>query len=141
MWFYLCLISTIFSGFTSVVMKKCSKNNDAISLALIGMIISNIAYVILGILMTDVVSNFSMINFIKIAPLTIIQALGYICGILAVKYASVSTVDPIRKGNTVVTLILGILILKERFKYCTINVIYFINCTNYIISKRRKQQN
>lgn len=113
MWLYLCLMSAIFSGFTSVAMKKCSKNNNSISLALIGMIISDIVYVILGISMTNVISSFSIINLIKIAPLTIIQALGYICGILAVKYASVSTVAPIRKGNTVVTLILGILILKD----------------------------
>ncbi|MCI8640509.1 MAG: EamA family transporter [Clostridia bacterium] len=113
MWLYLCLTSAIFSGFTSVVMKKCSKNNNSISLALIGMIISDIAYVILGVLMTNVISSFNIINLIKIAPLTIIQALGYISGILAVKYASVSTVAPIRKGNTVVTLVLGILILKD----------------------------
>ena len=39
--------------------------------------------------------------------------IGYICGILSVKYASVSTVIPIRKCNTIVTLILGILILHE----------------------------
>lgn len=115
MWLYLCLISAIFSGFTSVVMKKCSKNNNSISLALIGMIISDIVYVILGACMTDVISNFSIANLIKIAPLTIIQAAGYICGILAVKYASVSTVAPIRKGNTVVTLILGIVILKDNW--------------------------
>ena len=113
MWLYLCLISAIFSGFTSVAMKKCSKDNNSISLALIGMIISDIVYVILCVFMTDVISSFSIINLIKIAPLTMIQALGYICGILAVKYASVSTVAPIRKGNTVVTLILGILILKD----------------------------
>ena len=103
MWLYLCLMSAIFSGFTSVAMKKCSKDNNSISLALIGMIISDIVYIILGVCMTDVVSSFSVTSLIKIAPLTIIQALGYICGILAVKYASVSTVAPIRKGNTVVT--------------------------------------
>lgn len=79
------------------------------------MIISDIVYIIMGICMTDVIQNFSIINLIKIAPLTIIQALGYICAILAVKYASVSTVTPIRKGNTVVTLLLGIIILKDNW--------------------------
>ncbi len=57
MWLYLCLMSAIFSGFTSVAMKKCSKNNNSISLALIGMIISDIVYVILGISMTNVISS------------------------------------------------------------------------------------
>ena len=39
--------------------------------------------------------------------------IGYICGILSVKYANVSTVIPIRKCNAIVTLILGIMILHE----------------------------
>ncbi len=117
MWLYLCLISAVFSGFTSIAMKKCSKHNNPIQLALIGMLISDIVYVILGVCMTKVISNFNILNLAKIAPLTIIQALGYICAILAVKYASVSTVAPIRKGNTVVTLMLGILILKDNWTF------------------------
>ena len=55
MWLYLCLMSAIFCVFTSVVMKKCSKNNNAIYLALIGMIISDIVYIILGVFMTKVI--------------------------------------------------------------------------------------
>ncbi len=42
MWLFLCLISAITSGFASVIMKKCSKNNKAKSIALIGLVTSNV---------------------------------------------------------------------------------------------------
>ena len=113
MWLFLCLISAITSGFASVIMKKCSKNNNAKSIALIGLVTSNISYIIISILFTDIISSFNVDNLIKISPLTICQMIGYICGILSVKYASVSTIIPIRKCNTIVTLILGIVILHE----------------------------
>lgn len=115
MWLYLSLISAILSGFTAIVMKKCSKDNLSIRLSLLGLLISNITYIIIGACTTDAIENFSIYNLIKIAPLSIIQSIGYICAILSVKYASVSTVSPIRKGNTIVTLVLGILILKDTF--------------------------
>lgn len=113
MWIFLCLLSAVLSGTSSIIMKKCSKNNNAKSIALIGMVTSNILYIIVSVLFTDVLTNFNIKNFIQIAPLTICQMIGYICGILSIKYASVSTVIPIRKCNTIVTLILGTLILKE----------------------------
>lgn len=93
--------------------EKMLKNNNAKSIALIGLFTSNISYIIISILFTDVLTNFNITSFLQIAPLTICQMIGYICGILSVKYASVSTVIPIRKCNTIVTLILGILILHE----------------------------
>ena len=110
MWIFLCLLSAVTSGLASIIMKKCSKNNNAKSIALIGLATSNILYIIVSILFTDVLTNFSIKNFLQISPLTICQMIGYICGILSVKYASVSTVIPIRKCNTIVTLVLGILI-------------------------------
>ena len=113
MWIFLCLLSAVTSGLASIIMKKCSENNNAKSIALIGLATSNILYIIVSILFTDVLTNFSIKNFLQIAPLTICQMIGYICGILSVKYASVSTVIPIRKCNTIVTLVLGILILNE----------------------------
>lgn len=115
MWLYLSLLAAVLGGFTSIVMKKCSKNNLPIRLSMIGLLIGNAAYVIIGALTTDVIENFNFYYLIKIAPLSIIQTIGYICAILSVKYASVSTVAPIRKCNTVITLILGILILNENF--------------------------
>lgn len=93
--------------------EKSSKNNNSISIVLLGLITSNILYIITSIIFTDILQNFNIYNLIKILPLTIIQMIGYICGIASVKYASVSTVIPIRKCNTIVTLILGIFILKE----------------------------
>ena len=58
MWIILCLISATTAGFASVIMKICSKNNDAKQLALIGLITSNILYIILSIIFTNVLNNF-----------------------------------------------------------------------------------
>lgn len=113
MWIFLCLLSAVTSGLASIIMKKCSKNNNAKSIALIGLATSNTLYIIVSILFTNVLETLNIKNLIQIAPLTICQMTGYIFGILSVKYASVSTVIPIRKCNTIVTLILGIIILNE----------------------------
>lgn len=140
MWLYLSLTSAILSGFTAIVMKKCSKDNLSIRLSLIGMLISNIAYVIIGACTTDVIENFSVYNLIKIAPLSIIQSIGYICAILSVKYAAVSTVSPIRKGNTIVTLVLGILILKDTFTIMKLLVSGILILLTILLAKSQKTE-
>lgn len=140
MWLYLSLISAILSGFTAIVMKKCSKDNLSIRLSLIGMLISDIAYVIIGASTTDVIENFSVYNLIKIAPLSIIQSIGYICAILSVKYARVSTVSPIRKGNTIVTLILGILILEDTFTIMQLLVSGILILLTILLAKSEKTE-
>lgn len=138
MWLYLCLTSTILSGFTSIAMKKCSKSNNSITLSLVGTLISDIVYITIGICLTNVLQNFSLADLIKIAPLTIIQMIGYICGILAIKYASVSTVAPIRKGNTVVTLLLGILILKDNLSYIQLIVFAILILLTILLARSGK---
>lgn len=141
MWLFLCLISAITSGFASVIMKKCSKNNNAKSIALIGLVTSNISYIIISILFTDILVNFNINNLIKIAPLTICQMIGYICGIFSVKYASVSTVIPIRKCNTIVTLILGILILHESIPILKLIISIILIILTILIVKEDKISN
>ena len=138
MWLYLSLISAIFTGFTVIVMKKCSKDNLSIRLSLLGLLIGNIAYVIIGALSTDVIKNFDIWNLIKIAPLSIIQSIVYICEILSVKYASVSTVSPIRKGNTVITLLLGVLILKDKFTLLQLIASTILIILTILLSKKQK---
>lgn len=141
MWIFLCLLSAITSGLASVIMKKCSKNNNAKSIALIGLATSNTLYIIISILFTNVLESLNIKNLIQIAPLTICQMTGYICGILSVKYASVSTVIPIRKCNTIVTLILGILILNESIPILKLIVSLILVCLTILIVKEDKISN
>ena len=141
MWIFLCLLSAITSGFASVIMKICSKNNNAKSIALIGLITSNLLYIITSILFTNVLSNFNIRNFFQIAPLTICQMIGYVCGILSVKYASVSTVIPIRKCNTIITLILGILILHESIPILKLIISIILIILTILIVKEDKISN
>ena len=85
MWLYLSFLAAILGGFTAIVMKKCSKDNLPIRLSLLGLLIGNISYVIIGACTTDVIQKFDLYNLIKIAPLSIIQTIGYICAIWYIK--------------------------------------------------------
>lgn len=141
MWLILSLCSAIFAGFTTIVMKKCSIKNLSIRISLLGLLIGNIAYVIIGMASTDVLQNFSVKNLITIAPLSIIQSLGYICGILSVKYANVATVAPIRKCNTVVTLFLGIVILQDKFTGVQLITAIILIILTILLAKSKEQSN
>ncbi len=141
MWLILSMTSAMFAGFTSIVMKKCMIKNLSIRISLLGLLIGNIAYVIIGLISTDVINNFNMKNLITIAPLSIIQSLGYICGILSVKYANVVTVAPIRKGNTVVTLLLGILILHDTFTVLQLVTAIVLIILTIMLAKSKQQSN
>ncbi len=140
MWLYLSLLSAIFSGFSTIVMKKCSKDNFSLRLSLLGLLIGNVAYVLIGIIATNVIVDFDIVNLIKILPLSIIQTIGYVCAILSVKYASVSTVSPIRKGNTVVTLLLGILILKDTFTGMQLAVSVILIVLTILLAKSERSK-
>lgn len=140
MWLYLSFLAAILGGLTAIVMKKCSKDNLPISLSLLGLLIGNISYVIIGACTTDVIQKFDLYNLIKIAPLSIIQTIGYICAILSVKYASVSTVTPIRKCNTAVTLLLGILILHENFTILQLVVSFILIILTILLTRSEKMK-
>ena len=64
MWLILSMTSAMFAGFTSIVMKKCMIKNLSIRISLLGLLIGNIAYVIIGLISTDVINNFNMKNLI-----------------------------------------------------------------------------
>lgn len=142
MWLYLCLISTIVSGFMPLVMKKSSLKNDSKTIAISGLFIANLVYVIISICTTpSIISNFEGANLIKILPLSITHAIGYVCAILALKYGTVSTTSPIKKGNAVVTLLLGILVLKDGWNYVTIFVSFLLILLTILIAKGDKKEN
>jgi len=138
MWIFLCLLSAITAGFASLIMKKCSEKNNAKSIALIGMITSHILYITVSIIFTDVLKNFNTHTLFYIAPLTICQMIGYICGVLSIKYANVSTVIPIRKCNTIVTLILGIIILNESIPVLKLIISFILIALTIAIVKEEK---
>ena len=140
MWLYLSLASAIFTGFTAVIMKKCSNNNLAIRLSLLGLLISNVLYIIIGACTTNVIENFNFIYLLKIIPLSLIQSIGYICAILSVKYASVSTVSPIRKANTAITLLLGMLILKENFNFIKLIISVILILLTIFLAKSKENK-
>lgn len=141
MWIFLCLLSAITAGFASLIMKKCSENNNAKSIALIGMVTSHILYITVSIIFTDVLKDFNIHTLFYIVPLTFCQMIGYICGVLSIKYSNVSTVIPIRKCNTIVTLILGIIILNESIPVLKLIISFILIALTISIVKEEKISN
>ena len=97
MWIILYLLSAVTTGFASVIMKKCSNNNNAKSIALIGLITSHILYIITSLIFTDVLKNFS-IRFCLID-------------------GQVSIAQPIHSSSIIITIIGSYFILHEKISW------------------------
>lgn len=116
MWLYLCLSSTIISGLIPIAMKKCSLDKDSKTISILGLFIINCGNIIISILAEpNILKNFNFLDLIRILPLSLCYILASLCSVWALKFSSVSTTSPIKKGNAVLTLFLGIIILKEHW--------------------------
>lgn len=117
MWLYYCLLSTVISGFTSIVMKKCS-DNEPKRVALTGLICYHLIMIFVGIISNpEFIIKININDMLKMLPGIIMQASGFFCCVSAVKYGKVAITSSIQKSKVVVTFLLGIIILKEN---CTI---------------------
>lgn len=137
MWLSLCLLSTIISGFIPLVMKKTSLKNDAKTIAILGLFISNLIYVLISVLNTpSILADFQWTNLVKILPLSLSQGIAYICAILALKYATVSTTSPIKKGKCRGNLIVRNYSVKRKVYLIYFNSFFCINYTNHTHCQR-----
>lgn len=57
----------------------------------------------------------NVIDMIKMLPGIIIQSIGFYCSISAIKYGKVAITSSIQRTQVIVTFLLGILILREKF--------------------------
>lgn len=115
MWFNLCIISTVISGLSAVVMKKYTSNNNGRAVTIIGLLYYHAINLIISIVAyPEVIKAFNISNIIILLPLILSQSIGYFCAIMSVKYLNVSTSTSIHKAKSVITLILGIVILNEK---------------------------
>lgn len=115
MWLYYCLLSTIIWGFVAIAIKKCS-NNEPKRIAIMGMLIYHCTMVLVSLIINpQIIANLNVIDMIKMSPGIIIQSIGFYCSISAIKYGKVAITSSIQRTQVIVTFLLGILILRERF--------------------------
>lgn len=63
----------------------------------------------------QIIVSLNVIDMIKMSPGIIIQSIGFYCSISAIKYGKVAITSSIQRTEVIVTFLLGIFILKEKF--------------------------
>lgn len=115
MWLYYCLLSTVIWGFVAIAIKKCS-NNEPKRIAIMGMLIYHCTMILISLITNpQIIASLNVIDMIKMSPGIIIQSIGFYCSISAIKYGKVAITSSIQRTQVIVTFLLGILILKEKF--------------------------
>lgn len=117
MWLYWCLSSTIISGFTAIAMKKCS-NNEPKRIMIMGLFSYHFIMLIVSLVIhPEFITKLNLADMLEMLPGLIMQSLGFCCSFSCIKYGKVAITTPIKKCNTVIIFLLGIIVLKEN---CTI---------------------
>ena len=115
MWLYYCLLSTVIWGFVAIAIKKCS-NNEPKRIAIMGMLIYHCTMILVSLIINpQIIEKLNFIDIIKMSPGIVIQSIGFYCSISAIKYGKVAITSSIQRTQVIVTFLLGILILKEKF--------------------------
>lgn len=98
MWLYLCLLSTIISGFTSIALKKCS-DNEPKHIAIMGLLSYHSIMIFVSLVVDPVfIIKLNITDMMKMLPGIIIQSIGFYCAISATKYGKVAITSSIQKA-------------------------------------------
>lgn len=139
MWLYWCLLSTIISGFTSIAMKKCS-NNEQKRLAIMGLFSYHCIMLVISLVIhPDFIFNLNFTHLLKMFPGVIMQSVGFLCAFSCVKYGKVTITSSIKKCNTVVIFILGIIVLQEDFTILQIIISTILIFLSILLAMPKKE--
>ena len=138
MWLYYCLLSTVIWGFVSIAIKKCS-NNEPKRIAIMGMLIYHFIMILVSLIINpQIIVKLKILDMIRMLPGILIQSIGFYCSISAIKYGKVAITSSIQRAQVIVTFLLGILILKERFTIIQLIVSGILVILSIIIAKDKK---
>lgn len=138
MWLYYCLLSTVIWGFVSIAIKKCS-NNEPKRIAIMGMLIYHCTMILVSLIINpQIIASLNVIDMIKMSPGVIIQSIGFYCSISAIKYGKVAITSSIQRTQVIVTFLLGILILKEKFTILQLIISGILVTLSIMIAKDKK---
>lgn len=138
MWLYYCLLSTAIWGFVAIAIKKCS-NNEPKRIAIMGMLIYHCTMILVSLIINpQIIANLNVIDMMRMSPGIIIQSIGFYCSISAIKYGKVGITSSIQRAQVIVTFLLGILILREKFTILQVIVSGILVTLSIMISKDKK---
>ena len=138
MWLYYCLLSTVIWGFVSIAIKKCS-NNEPKRIAIMGMLIYHFIMILVSLIINpQIIVKLKILDMIRMLPGILIQSIGFYCSISAIKYGKVAITSSIQRAQVIVTFLLGILILKEKFTIIQLIVSGILVILSIIIAKDKK---
>lgn len=140
MWLYWCLLSTVISGFTPIAMKKCS-NNEQKRLSIMGLFSYHFIMIIVSLVTNpEFILNLNLIHILKMLPGASMQAIGFYCAFSCTKYGKVAITSSIKKCNTVVIFMLGIIVLKEDFTILQIIISATLIFLSIMLAKSKKDK-
>lgn len=138
MWLYYCLLSTVIWGFVAIAIKKCS-NNEPKRIAIMGMLIYHCTMILVSLIINpQIIERLNFIDIIKMSPGIIIQSIGFYCSISAIKYGKVAITSSIQRTQVIVTFLLGILILKEKFTILQLIISGILVTLSIMIARDKK---
>lgn len=141
MWLYWCLLSTVIGGFTSIAQKKCS-NNEPKRIAIMGLLsYHSIMIVVSLIAYPEFIIKLNIIDMLKMLPGIIIQSIGFYCVISATKYGKVAITSSIQKAKVVVTFLLGVIILNERYTILQLIVSIILVILSIMVAENKSDNN
>lgn len=140
MWLYYSLLSTVIWGFVAIAIKKCS-NNEPKRIAIMGMLIYHCTMILVSLIINpQIIVSLNVLDMIKMSPGIIIQSIGFYCSISAIKYGKVAITSSIQKTQVIVTFLLGILILKEKFTVLQLIVSGILVTLSIMVAKDKKNE-
>lgn len=135
MWLYYCLLSTVIWGFVAIAIKKCS-NNEPKRIAIIGMLIYHTTMVFVSLMINpQIIRSLNVLDMIKMLPGILIQSIGFYCSISAIKYGKVAITSSIQRTQVIITFLLGVLVLGEKFTILQLIVSGILVTLSIIVAK------
>lgn len=139
MWLHYCLLSTIIWGFVAIAIKKCS-DNEPKRIAIMGMLIYHCTMIFVTLIINPkIIISLNPLDMIKMLPGIVIQSIGFYCSISAIKYGKVAITSSIQRTQVIITFLLGILILREKFTILQLIVSGVLVTLSIMVAKDKKE--
>lgn len=140
MWLYYCLLSTVIWGFVAIAIKKCA-NNEPKRIAIMGMLLYHCMMIAVILVMSpQIIVSLNLLDMMKLLPGIIIQSMGFYCAISAIKYGKVAITSAIQKTQVIVTFLLGIILLGEKFTILQLIISGILVTLSILLAKEKNSE-
>lgn len=140
MWLYYSLLSTVIWGFVAIAIKKCS-NNEPKRMAIMGMLTYHWMMILVSLMFNpQIIVSLNIFDMIRMLPGIIIQSIGFYCSISAIKYGKVAITSSIQRTQVIITFLLGIIILREKFTILQLVISGILVTLSIMVARDKKDE-